>query len=476
MKNKNDVLIMLTTQLNKGSKGNAMINPTAASSEIPLTFDIRDEYQRKSKAQNIIRLLTSDTTVSPLIIDGGWGTGKTEFCQKLIQLILNDAPDLRPVYIDAFRADHADEPLMTILAAVIKLLPENDQQSLIKKAVPALRFGAKTALKAGVSWVLKQDATDIADDFESDLKKAGDEAINHAVELMLNDHMKADESIIALQKTLMALVKENPVVIFIDELDRCRPDFAISMLESIKHVFSVEGVQFVLVVNLEQLEATVNHCYGDKVVARQYLDKFIGFRFVLSDVVERNHDGLVLASQKHFSLLVEASSLLQNSILSAEEVLRFTNQLIAQNNLSLREVESFIIYLEIYHTLENNEGLTERLFFGVGLLRILGVYLCCFNPEFVKNLDPETSDAQSILSVLGVDKPPSLDDYYPSHIEAIATMIGSESTTSGFMLGTKKSQIKWEDIIWNYFKGGHISPETKKLSYVVHVANTLMLG
>ena len=51
------------------------------------TFDTPDEFNRKPIAENIIRLLTLDIDLSPMVIDGGWGTGKTEFCQKLIRLM-----------------------------------------------------------------------------------------------------------------------------------------------------------------------------------------------------------------------------------------------------------------------------------------------------------------------------------------------------------------------------------------------------
>ena len=75
------------------------------------TFDTQDEFKRKPIAENIIRLLTSPIDLSPMVIDGGWGTGKTEFCQKLIRLMQQQHPDYQPVYIDAFRSDHSGERL-----------------------------------------------------------------------------------------------------------------------------------------------------------------------------------------------------------------------------------------------------------------------------------------------------------------------------------------------------------------------------
>ena len=120
-----------------------------------ITFDERDEFGRKVIAEKVISLLVSDAQVSPMIIDGGWGTGKTEFCKKLINLLGESNPGFGVVYIDAFRYDNNSEPLLAVLSSIIKILPEAEQTSLTEKALPAIKFGIKTTLKAGVSWVLK---------------------------------------------------------------------------------------------------------------------------------------------------------------------------------------------------------------------------------------------------------------------------------------------------------------------------------
>lgn len=91
-------------------------------------------------------------------------------------------------------------------------------------------------------------------------------------------------------------------MLFIDELDRCKPDFAIHMLEVIKHVFDVEGVQFVLVCNTQQLKASICHCYGGSVDAQRYLDKFLKFTFALPKYIDENQR--VNASIRHYKNLI----------------------------------------------------------------------------------------------------------------------------------------------------------------------------
>lgn len=89
-------------------------------------------------------------------------------------------------------------------------------------------------------------------------------------------------------------------MLFVDELDRCRPDFAVNMLEIIKHTFNVKGVQFVLVTNTQQLRSSINHCYGETVDAQRYLDKFLKYSFSLPQVQGLNTYQETSVSLSHY--------------------------------------------------------------------------------------------------------------------------------------------------------------------------------
>jgi len=446
-----------------------------------LSFETRDEFQRKPIAEKVIRLLESDTQVSPMIIDGSWGTGKTEFCQKLIHLIESSESSLKPVYIDAFKADHTNEPLMTVLSAILKLLPETKRPSLMEAALPVAKFGLKTTLKAGVSWVLKQDAADVADGLEEDLKIAGDQAVNYAVESLLTEHVEAEEKIETLKQALAEVSKDSPIVIFIDEMDRCRPSFAVAMLESIKHVFDVDNVQFVLVTNSSQLRASINHCYGNAVEAHRYLDKFIAFSFRLPDSFKPNGYTTISASKHHMRDLIANSTSLAPR-LNKEAPLDFLDQLISVNQLSLREVETFFQHLEIYQSLTNEGGLTERLLHGYCLLRIFGVFLFCFKPTVCEQLLRGIVDAKEIGAVLG--KPQladiSQEDYLRlDHGDVIAAIVGTEANENreGFYVEDQELAKKWNGYIQSFFSGGSFPPEVgERVKIAISAINALQLG
>jgi hypothetical protein len=110
------------------------------------------------------------------------------------------------------------------------------------------------------------------------------------------------ENLIEAKKTLKSGIDEiiNPsklekkpfkdkIYIFIDELDRCRPDFAITLLETLKHFFSVKGIVFVLTVDLEQLEGSIKHVYGKHIDCEGYLMRFVNLFFNLPKPEIKNY-------------------------------------------------------------------------------------------------------------------------------------------------------------------------------------------
>jgi hypothetical protein len=70
----------------------------------------------------------------------------------------------------------------------------------------------------------------------------------------------------------------KPVIFIIDELDRCRPDYALSFIESVKHFFSVPNVHFLLLCQMDQLSASIRARYGAEIDADIYLEKFVHAR------------------------------------------------------------------------------------------------------------------------------------------------------------------------------------------------------
>jgi hypothetical protein len=126
------------------------------------------------------------------------------------------------------------------------------------------------------------------------------------------------------------LAKESSVV-FIDELDRCNPVFAVRLIERLKHFFEIENLVFVLLMNRQQLEGAIKGVYGADTDAAAYLDKFVHLFFRLPNNAGRNFVPNVFA--RYGFVTSDPGSVLVD---------RFKEHLgvwIEHANLSLRDVE-----------------------------------------------------------------------------------------------------------------------------------------
>ena len=378
------------------------------------TFDTQDEFNRRPIAKNIIRLLTSPIDLSPMVIDGGWGTGKTEFCQKLIRLMQQQRRNYQPVYIDAFRSDHSGESLLALLAEIIKTCtpedtdgqPSEKRKNITRKIAKAAGFGIKTVAKAAVGHVLKQNTDDLAEEFQQIMNDGQDadslaetvtdaaatiasHTIDATVEALLKEQIEAEKNLGTLKACLKELAADKPIILFIDELDRCRPDYAVDMLEVIKHVFDVENVKVVLVTNTKQLRAAINHRYGMEVDAQKYLDKFLKYSFALPDkIVARFEEERALVAVEYFKQLVRSNGIAGElkGLIEQEITMDFIRDMIERNGLSLRETERLVRFLELFHSLSRG-GLDSQQMWEYKMLYIMGVFIFCFHPDLIDDIN-----------------------------------------------------------------------------------------
>ena len=433
------------------------------------TFATHDEFNRKPIAENIIRLLTSDIDLSPMVIDGGWGTGKTEFCKKLIRLMQEQQRDYQPVYIDAFRSDHSGEPLLALLAEIIKACtpedtgeqPSEQRKNITRKVAKAAGFVMKTVAKAAVGHVLKQNMEDLAEGMsqiindEQEAKNAAttvagvattlashsiDVTIDATVEALLKEQIEAEKNLETLKSCLKELAADKPIILFIDELDRCRPDYAVDMLEVIKHVFDIENVKVVLVTNTKQLRAAINHRYGVEVDAQKYLDKFLKYSFALPEkVVAQTEQGRVWVSIHHFEQLIKGRDI-GGVLFSRYRVMECINEMIKRNNLSLRETERLVRFLEIYHSLSHGAG-NEPLTLW---LRVVGVFIFCFYPSLMDDINKNRTDAGEFAQLFNLQSWPDMPDdpYDVKEVDVIAVMLilNSKIEDSRFILQEASEQ------------------------------------
>ncbi|HXI71552.1 MAG TPA: P-loop NTPase fold protein [Verrucomicrobiae bacterium] len=247
-------------------------------------------FRRKEFAESLTNLLRNVEENLVIFVNAPWGEGKTTFAE-MWKTQLEKRDHLNVIYFDAYAADYFDDPFVSFSGEILefadKHLPDGkklkERREFKKTAVEVGKRLAGLAVKVGIR-AATLNAFD--EKHEGELKKIGDELVTgvseisaDVIEKKIEKYGEEKDALRAFKKSLEKLadkVQENqkfPLTIIVDELDRCRPDFALGLLERIKHLFDVKGVAFVLLVNRNQIENYIRTVYGGS-DAESYLLKF----------------------------------------------------------------------------------------------------------------------------------------------------------------------------------------------------------
>ncbi|MBD8145460.1 KAP family P-loop NTPase fold protein [Pantoea agglomerans] len=254
-----------------------------------------DNMRRASHAKNLTLFLVqkgqNDNYV--LNLNAKWGTGKSYFLKRWVQEIEQTYPT---VYIDAWSSDHSSDPLLSVVSEVINKLKELKkisaiEQKLFEGVAKAVKATAPAVIKAVVRKQLERagvNLDELGDVFSNDdAAEAGAKLVEQAIKAHNEASVGVKKIKSSVQDWLKSVVgsteRRYPLFIFIDELDRCRPTYAIEMLETIKHIFDMKNVVFVIATDKEQLEHSIRAIYGAEFDSRLYLERFFSRTVTLSN-------------------------------------------------------------------------------------------------------------------------------------------------------------------------------------------------
>jgi KAP family P-loop domain len=319
----------------------------------------KDIFGREAHGQRLTNLIAAVSDPLVIAVDAPWGSGKTTFLKMW-------AGDLRKrgfpvIYFDAFENDYAEDAFTALAGSMISLADEGRKadtpaaKRFLEKAVSTskilLRSGLKVGVKAGVKaatlGVLDlPDLQGLAGDLAGEAATLEDKYIGE-----LLTKQKQQKDVMSAFRTalseLPALLTEphadeassaKPLIFIIDELDRCRPLFALELLERAKHFFAVPNVHFVLGTHLQQLKNSVVVAYGPNIDAATYLQKFLHLTLHLTD---RERDERTVT--KFVAHLAQVMEFKEND----RQIASLVGLVADQNSLSLRTVERIMSVLAI---------------------------------------------------------------------------------------------------------------------------------
>ena len=295
-----------------------------------------------------------------------WGAGKSvfakqlagELCKKWAQAEKGrEAQDAPVIYFDAFANDYQKNALFALAGEVMEFIGRREKMAgKASESIARIGKGVGKTLAECVARYATMGAAGVGD---------VSEAMKTALDKRMEDAKEGREVVKEFRKALENAAKElgggQPLVFIVDELDRCRPDFALELLEKIKHLFSVPNVCFLVVTNLDQLKAVVQRTYGyenDK--ARIYLDKFFHHVFQLPKVQEGKE-------RLYVEYLLKSGAF---PFRDSENVVReMLTELAILHHLELRDIERILTVIALVgaNAKKDNFFSTLSIFYVVGL-------------------------------------------------------------------------------------------------------------
>ena len=288
----------------------------------------KDIIGRNADVLYFVSLLNSIDSAMSVAVDGRWGAGKTFFVKqvKMVLDAFNDhicsdytqyAPrikaaveskkiDIEPqvsIYYDAWINDNDEDPILSLIYATLQSVSSDFKFEHAPQCV---------SIAASIAEALSgRNYTSIIDAAKSD---------DPLAQLREKKDMHAQ-----IEAFLDLLLREqgNRLIIFVDELDRCKPTFAVRLLEQIKHYFTNDRITFVFSINISELQHTIKQYYGSDFEAFRYLDRFFD---LMVDLPPANMDGLYSGiGAKNYSIIYErvCKAVINTNEFSIRESARF---------------------------------------------------------------------------------------------------------------------------------------------------------
>lgn len=240
------------------------------------------KLDRKQYAEVLTAIVKAYTDGFVLAINNEWGTGKTTFVRMWEQHLKNNG--FQTIYFNAWENDFDSNPLIAIMSE-LKSLTNNGNSAVFKSIVEKGAVLTKNVLPALLKAIAKKyiDTDELVQAIE-DTTKGATEILNEEIKEYANKKKTIKEFREELEKFIKKADNDKPLVFIIDELDRCRSDYAVEVLEQMKHFFSVQGIVFVLSIDKDHLASAVRGFYGsEQINTNEYLRRFIDLEYSIPE-------------------------------------------------------------------------------------------------------------------------------------------------------------------------------------------------
>jgi len=251
-------------------------------------LDVLDRGSFIEKLKNLVEIISENKQGCCFGLNGFWGSGKSFVLEKFEEEIKGiqseETGDNRyfVFHYDCWKYDYYEEPAIAIIAAMLDATDRelnvftSEQRDVAKKMAWET---TKETLKAVVSELCKNkigiDLVEIATNTIEERIKEKDNSFDS-----LYGFKRALEE---TRKGIQKIADTKAVVIIVDELDRCLPEYTIKVLERLHHIFTdLKNVIVIVSMDKTQIEHSIKEIYGE-INVDTYLRKFISFKVNLNN-------------------------------------------------------------------------------------------------------------------------------------------------------------------------------------------------
>lgn len=321
-----------------------------------------------------------DNVENVLLVQGGYGTGKTFFAKKLNDYLLGEG--INSVYFSAWENDYVNDVFANISINFYKYFAEKNK---INTNVKEILNNAYDFVKIIGDLTTNSNLSKLLEFFEKDKK-------NPIIEFK-------DE----LSKTINEL-ENKKLVLIVDELDRCRPDYAMKVLEIIKHFFDIDGLIVIVLSNIKALNNSVKSLYNfeNNNNEESYLTKFFVDKVILNPI---NYEKFIVDTLSQKLKINKKNLQEENTAFNSFYVLKNSLVKLSQaNNITCRELNLIIKKVcEFYKIRKNNkyndwQYIVDILFNTANHIIINKEKLFTDNSSFYSNIKNYCENKNKILN------------------------------------------------------------------------------
>ncbi|XZM78687.1 KAP family P-loop NTPase fold protein [Clostridium perfringens] len=304
-----------------------------------LTFEKDDLLNRRQIAVNLTNIIKNKSNLNVLAIDSSWGTGKTTFINKWISMLKTDFnynDTFETIYFNAWKNDYSNDALLSLICEINKSISKTleNNKTLFEKHNEKFKNIGKLAGTLAIKY-LTRGALDLVE-WNKSIEDGLSDFSSKIGESIFKQHSIQNDTRKALKKNLIEYqnIINKKIIIFIDELDRCKPSYAIQILETIKHLFNLNNYIFVISLDKEQLSHSIKTIYGENMDSQGYLRRFFDLEYLLPNSQLKTYIDFKLKE-------------LDTNLINLKYIKIFLTEIFTSEDYTLRDIEKAIPFIEL---------------------------------------------------------------------------------------------------------------------------------